>query len=49
MNNDNAVVTVTITTTLEKFDGEYKPGDDPVEVVTTSETIPLGEFLAGKE
>jgi fructose 1,6-bisphosphatase len=49
MNNDNAEVTVTITTTLEKFNGEYTPGDEPVEIITTSETMPLGEFLAGKE
>lgn len=38
--------TVTVHTRLEKFDGDKQPGQDPVEVIETSETLPLAEFLA---
>lgn len=49
MKTDEAKPTVTIKTTLEKFDGDKKPGDEPVEVVETIETMTLDEFLAQQE
>lgn len=44
--NESVAPSVTITRVLEKFDGEYVPGMQPVETLTSSETIPLEEFLA---
>ncbi len=32
-------IKVTITRRLEKFDGEYRPGMMPVEIITDTETI----------
>lgn len=43
---DDTRPTVTITTTVEKFAGEYNPGDTPVEVVTTTETVPLADVFS---
>jgi hypothetical protein len=37
--------TVTVHLKLEKFDGEYAPGKEPVEVIETEETMPLAQFL----
>lgn len=36
---DRIPVTVTITGRLEKFDGEWAPGKQPVETIETTETI----------
>lgn len=37
--------TVTVHLRLAKFDGEYAPGKEPVEVVETAETMPLPEWM----
>lgn len=37
---------VTVLTRLEKFDGDRQPGQAPVEVIETEETLPLADFLA---
>ena len=41
--------TVTVHMKLEKFDGDRQPGQEPVEVIETTETLPLAEFLANME
>jgi hypothetical protein len=46
MSSDSLGPTVTVELELKKFDGEYVEGMEPVEVVRTTETIPLKEFLA---
>ncbi len=37
--------TVTVHLKLEKFDGDRQPGQAPVEVIETEETMPLADFL----
>lgn len=37
--------TVTVHLRLAKFDGEYREGMQPVEVVETAETMPLAEWM----
>lgn len=44
MSSDQTGVTVTIRRTLEKFDGDYKPGDVPVETSVSEETVPLSSL-----
>jgi hypothetical protein len=38
--------TVTVRMKLAKFDGDYEPGNEPVEVIETEETMTLDQFLA---
>lgn len=38
--------TVTVHLRLAKFDGEVEEGKEPVEVIESTETVPLAEFLA---
>jgi hypothetical protein len=38
--------TVTVHMRLAKFEGEFEEGKTPVEVIETSETAPLAEWLA---
>jgi hypothetical protein len=44
--NESLGPTVTVRLKLAKFDGDYEPGKDPVEVIETEETMPLAQFLA---
>lgn len=43
---ENIGLTVTVRARLEKFDGDAVPGQPPVEVIETEETVPLAEFLS---
>lgn len=44
--NEQMPITVTVRTRLEKFDGDAVPGQRPVEVIETEETVPLAAFLS---
>jgi hypothetical protein len=45
MPSDDAPVMVKVQWKLEKFDGDRKEGDVPVEIIEGEDIIPLSQFL----